>query len=74
VPHTGGTRFDDKPELHQRSSAGWRPRPVDLPTVATPGCRTVSEKRGNLRRAPTQQMVKAKHSDGTERDAPCGSS
>jgi hypothetical protein len=71
VPHTGGTRFKDDSDLH-RTLMRWLDAgaPQDPPTVATPVAVDLYPKNAVLDgKGATQQMVvRAKYSDGTERD------
>src|SRR5262249_10939387 len=71
VPHTGGSRFDDKSELYQ-ALARWLEAgvPLDPPTVPTPISLELLPKNAVLDgKGTTQRMVvRAKYSDGTDRD------
>src|SRR5262249_51818609 len=71
VPHTGGKRFDEGSELHQ-AVMRWLEAgaPQDPPDVATPVALELYPKNAVLDgKGATQQMVvRAKYSDGTERD------
>jgi hypothetical protein len=71
VPHTGGTHFDDKSDLHQ-TVVRWLEAnaPLDPPTVPTPVAVELFPKNAVLdgKDATQQMVVKAKYSDGTERD------
>ncbi len=71
VPHTGGSRFPDTHEHHQ-SIIRWleAKAPNDPPTVATAVSAELFPKNAVLDgKGATQQMVvRAKYSDGTERD------
>ncbi len=71
VPHTGGKRFDDKSELHD-TIVRWLEAgaPQDPPTVATPMSIDLYPKGAVLDgKGEKQQLtVRAKYSDGTERD------
>jgi hypothetical protein len=71
VPHTGGTRFSDDSELYQ-TLVRWLDAgaPSDPPTVALPVAVDLYPKNAVLDgKGATQQMVvRAKYSDGTERD------
>jgi len=71
VPHTGGERFTQTSE-HYQTIMRWLEAgaPMDPPTVATPVSVDLYPKNGVLEgKGATQQMVvRAKYSDGTERD------
>src|SRR5581483_2275942 len=71
VPHTGGTRFPDTSEHHQ-ALVRWleAKAPLDLPTVASPVGVDLYPKHAVLdgKGATQQMLVRAKYSDGTERD------
>ncbi|HEV3448363.1 MAG TPA: DUF1549 domain-containing protein, partial [Gemmataceae bacterium] len=71
VPHTGGERFTQNSE-HYQTIVRWLEAgaPMDPPTVATPVSADLYPKNGVLEgKGATQQMVvRAKYSDGTERD------
>ncbi len=71
VPHTGGSRFPDTHEYHQ-AIVRWleAKAPADPPTVATPVGVDIFPRHAVLDgKGATQQMVvRAKYSDGTERD------
>ncbi|HEV3115605.1 MAG TPA: DUF1549 domain-containing protein, partial [Gemmataceae bacterium] len=71
VPHTGGERFTQTSE-HYQTIMRWLEAgaPMDPPTVATPVSADLYPKNGVLEgKGATQQMVvRAKYSDGTERD------
>jgi hypothetical protein len=71
VPHTGGERFTQNSE-HYQTIVRWLDAgaPMDPPTVATPVSADLYPKNGVLEgKGATQQMVvRAKYSDGTERD------
>jgi len=71
VPHTGGERFTQTSE-HYHTIMRWLEAgaPMDPPTVATPVSADLYPKNGVLEgKGATQQMVvRAKYSDGTERD------
>src|SRR5947208_5380481 len=71
VPHTGGTRFSDTSEHHQ-TIVRWleAKAPLDPPTVARPVGVELFPKTAVLDgKGATQQMVvRAKYSDGSERD------
>jgi hypothetical protein len=71
VPHTGGTRFTAKSELHQ-TIMRWLEAgaPLDPATVAKPVSLELLPKSAVLDgKGATQQMVvRAKYGDGTERD------
>src|SRR5437588_1651729 len=71
VPHTGGTRFPDTHEHHQEIVRWLEAKaPNDPPTVATVVSAELFPKNAVLDgKGATQQMVvRAKYSDGTERD------
>src|SRR5205823_3534548 len=71
VPHTGGTRFSDTSEHHQNLVRWLEAKvPNDPPTVAAPVSVELYPKHAVLDgKGATQQMVvRAKYSDGTERD------
>src|SRR5437588_11157144 len=71
VPHTGGTRFPDTHEHHQEIVRWLEAKaPNDPPTVATPVSAELLPRNAVLDgKGATQQMVvRAKYSDGTERD------
>ena len=71
VPHTGGQRFDDKSDLHQ-TIVRWLDAgaPLDPPTVATPVSVDLYPKGAVLdgKGEKQQLVVRAKYSDGTQRD------
>jgi hypothetical protein len=71
VPHTGGKRFEEGGELH-RAVMRWLEAgaPQDAATVATPVAVELYPKNGVLdgKGATQRLVVKAKYSDGTERD------
>jgi hypothetical protein len=71
VPHTGGSRLKEGDHLHQ-TLIRWLEAnaPLDPPTVATPTSVELFPKNAVLDgKGATQQMiVRAKYSDGTERD------
>ena len=71
VPHTGGSRFPDTHEFHQTIIRWLESKaPLDPPTVATPVSAEIYPRQAVLDgKGATQQMVvRAKYSDGTERD------
>jgi hypothetical protein len=71
VPHTGGKRFSDGDQYYT-SVIRWLEAgaPLDPPTVATPVGLEIYPKEGALDgKGATQQLtVRAKYSDGTDRD------
>ncbi|HJT77569.1 MAG TPA: DUF1549 and DUF1553 domain-containing protein [Gemmataceae bacterium] len=71
VPHTGGTRFTADSELYA-TLVRWLEAgaPLDPPTVATPVSVDLYPKNAVLdgKGAKQQMVVRAKYSDGTERD------
>jgi hypothetical protein len=71
VPHTGGSRFAERTELHQ-TLIRWLEAgaPLDPPTVPTPVAVELYPKNAVLDgKGATQRMVvRARYSDGTERD------
>jgi hypothetical protein len=71
VPHTGGSRFDDRSELYQ-TLMRWLEAgaPQDPPTIPTPVAVELLPKSAVLDgKGATQRMVaKARYSDGSERD------
>src|SRR5689334_16753501 len=71
VPHTGGQRFDDKSERHE-TIVRWLEAgaPADPPTVATPVGIDLYPKGAVLdgKGEKQQLVVRARYSDGTERD------
>jgi hypothetical protein len=71
VPHTGGKRFDETSERHQ-AIVRWLEAgaPLDPPTVATPVSVDLYPKGAVLdgKGEKQQLVVRAKYSDGSERD------
>jgi hypothetical protein len=71
VPHTGGSRLKEGDHLHQ-TLIRWleADAPLDPPTVATPTSVELFPKNAVLdgKGASQQMIVRAKYSDGTERD------
>jgi hypothetical protein len=71
VPHTGGTRFKEGDHLYQ-TLIRWleASAPLDPPTVATPVAVDLYPKNAVLdgKGANQQMIVRAKYSDGAERD------
>jgi hypothetical protein len=71
VPHTGGTRFDDKHEFHQ-TIVRWleAKAPLDPPTVAKAVGVELYPKNAVLdgKGAMQQMVVRARYSDGSVRD------
>jgi hypothetical protein len=71
VPHTGGKRFGEQSELYQ-TLAHWLEvgAPADPPTVAAPVSLELLPKTAVLDGKGSQQqlVVRARYSDGTERD------
>src|SRR5205823_4756858 len=71
VPHTGGSRFTDKSEHHQAIIRWLEAKaPLDPPTVATPVSVDLYPKQVVLDGKGEKQQftVRARYSDGTERD------
>lgn len=71
VPHTGGTRFTEKSELHH-TLVRWLEAgtPTDAPTVATPVALELMPRNAVLdgKGSKQQMVVRARYSDGSERD------
>jgi hypothetical protein len=71
VPHTGGSRFDDRGERHQTIMRWLEAKaPNDPPTVPTPVGIDLFPKHAVLdgKGEKQQFVVRARYSDGTERD------
>ena len=71
VPHTGGSRFSETHEFHQTIIRWLEAKaPLDPPTVAVPVSAEIYPRNAVLDgKGATQQMVvRAKYSDGSERD------